>query len=166
MRVAVTRPQADGERTARALRARGHDVLLAPLLRIESLPADVSGDWSAVAVTSANALSASGDRIARLKRLPIFTVGRRTAAAATEFAEVHSADGDVHDLVRLIVAEHRGGKLLYLAGEDRAADLVGALAQHGIAGEMRIVYRAVAVPYPEPLVAALSENTLDAVLHF
>ena len=33
MRIVVTRPQEDAERTAAALRARCHDVLIAPLLR-------------------------------------------------------------------------------------------------------------------------------------
>ena len=32
MRILVTRPLPDGERTAAALRARGHDVLLVPLM--------------------------------------------------------------------------------------------------------------------------------------
>ncbi len=35
MRVVVTRPQADGARTAAALEARGHEVLLAPLMQVE-----------------------------------------------------------------------------------------------------------------------------------
>ena len=35
MRLLVTRPEPDGERTAQALRARGHAVVLAPLLRTE-----------------------------------------------------------------------------------------------------------------------------------
>jgi uroporphyrinogen-III synthase len=165
MLIAVTRPQADSERTAQALRARGHEVLLAPLMRVEPVAADLSGHWSAVVVTSANALPAL-ERHPELARLPVFAVGRRSAAAASGFAEVHSADGDVQHLVRLIVEQHRGGKLLYLAGEDRSADLVAELARHGIDAEMRIVYRAVTAPYPELLIAALKAGSVDAVLHF
>ena len=48
MRVVVTRPQADGERTAAALRARGHEVLVAPLMKVEAVAADLSGKWGAV----------------------------------------------------------------------------------------------------------------------
>jgi len=58
MRVVVTRPQADGERTAQAVEARGHEVLLVPLMRVELLDADLSGDWAGVIVTSGNALAA------------------------------------------------------------------------------------------------------------
>jgi uroporphyrinogen-III synthase len=168
MRIAVTRPQADGERTAHVLRARGHEVLLAPLMRVEPIAADLSGDWSAVVITSANALSAIAQNagLSNLQKLPLFAVGRRSAAAAKEFAQTHTADGDVGDLVRLIMREHRGGTLLYLAGEDRAADLVGELSKHGIRAELRVVYRAVTVPFPADLIAALTAASLDAVLHF
>lgn len=166
MRVVVTRPQADAERTAQALEARGHDVLLVPLMRVEPLAADLSGAWAGVIVTSGNALAGIEGRPESLKALPLFAVGRRSAAAAQGFASVHSADGDVRDLVALIAREHRGGTLLYLAGEERAADLVGELARIGVRAEMRVVYRAVSAPFPSILVAALEAGDVDAVLHY
>lgn len=164
MLVVVTRPQADGARTAALLRARGHDALLAPLMRVEPVPADLSGAWSALAVTSANALAAIDP--ARFDHLPVFAVGRRSAAAAQGFARVLSADGDVHALARLIARDHRGGRVLYLAGADRADDLVALLAERGIAAEMRVVYRAVTAPFPAPLIAALNAGEVGAVLHY
>ena len=172
MRLAVTRPQADSERTATALRARGHQVLVAPLMRVEPVAADLRGSWAAVIMTSANSPAAIAAHPARdaLIKLPVFAVGRRSAdaARAAGFTDVTSAGGDVRDLVRLI-AERRAdasGPLLYLAGEDRAADLISELTAHGIAAEMRIVYRAVSVPFPSELIAALKAGALDAVLHF
>jgi len=172
MRLVVTRPQADSERSATALRARGHQVLVAPLMRVEPVMADCAGGWGAIIVTSANApgaLAADPARAALLK-LPVFAVGRRSADAARQagFSDVSAAGGDVRDLVRLI-AERRAdasGPLLYLAGEDRAADLIGELSVHGIAAEMRIVYRAVTTPFPPELIAALKNGEIDAVLHF
>jgi uroporphyrinogen-III synthase len=172
MRLAVTRPQADGERTATALRARGHQVLVAPLLRVEPVAADLAGGWGAVIITSANAPGAIVAHPARaaLNKLPAFAVGRRSAEAARQvgFSEVTTAGGDVRDLVRLIAERHAdaAGPLLYLAGEDRAADLIGELSARGIAAEMRVVYRAVTAPFPPPLVAALKAGEIDAVLHF
>jgi uroporphyrinogen-III synthase len=172
MRVVVTRPQADSERSAAALRARGHSVLVAPLMRVEPVTADLSGSWGAVIITSANAPDAiAADRAyLALLKLPLFAIGDRSADAArqTGFSEVISASGDVRDLVRLIAERHADikGPLLYLAGEDRAADPIGELATHGIAAEMRIVYRAVTVPYPPALSAALKAGEVDAVLHF
>jgi multiple sugar transport system substrate-binding protein len=55
MRVVVTRPKADGERTGAALRARGHEVLLAPLMTVEPIAADLAGNWGGVVGTRANA---------------------------------------------------------------------------------------------------------------
>jgi len=168
MRIAITRPQAEGERSAAALRAHGHDVLVAPLMRVEPISANLAGDWSAVVVTSGNAPPAARAN-ANLLALPLYAVGARSAEAARRagFADVTSADGDVHDLVRLIAARRRDRKpLLYLAGEDRAADLVAELAAHGVEAAMRIVYRAVTAPFPAALTGALRDGTLDAVLHY
>jgi uroporphyrinogen-III synthase len=172
MRVVVTRPQADSERTADALRARGHEVLVAPLLRVEPVAADLSGGWGGVIITSANTPGAIAGNLARaaLVTLPLFAVGQRSADSARKagFADVTSAGGDVRDLVQLIAARRAdaAAPLLYLAGEDRAADLVAELAVHGVASEMRVVYRATTAPFPSTLTAALQAGDVDAVLHF
>jgi uroporphyrinogen-III synthase len=168
MRIVVTRPQADGERTATVLEALGHEVLIAPLMRIEPVAVALAGTWSAIVITSANALQAAA--APELKNLPMFAVGLRTAEAARQagFAVVSAANGDTEDLVRLIAARSAGAKapLLYLAGEDRAGDLVAELATQGIRAQMKIVYRAVAEPFPTVLAAALDAGDVDVVLHF
>src|SRR6266849_624115 len=119
VRLLVTRPEPECERTAALLRERGHEVLLMPLLRIEPI-ADAelgAGPWAAVLFTSANAVRAiaAHRRFSELADLPAYTVGRRTqaAAAAAGFASIVSADGDVNALVSLIaskppVADHMG----------------------------------------------------------
>ncbi len=53
-----------------------------------------------------------------------------------------------------------------LAGEDRAADLIGELTARGIAAEMAVVYRAASAPFPAALTEALKAGAIDAVLHF
>ena len=60
VRLLVTRPERDGERTATALRERGHEVVLAALMRIEPIANAPLGEgpWSGLVMTSANALSA------------------------------------------------------------------------------------------------------------
>ncbi len=172
MRLVVTRPQADGERTAMALRAQGHDVLVAPLMHVEALPVDLAGIWVGIVITSANAPAAIAHNPARdaLLALPLYAVGQRSAEAARAagFTDVTSAGGDVRDLVTLVAERHADAHapLLYLAGEDRAADLPGELATHGIAAEIRVAYRAVTAPYPPALVSALNEGAVDGVLHF
>ncbi|HEU5018307.1 MAG TPA: uroporphyrinogen-III synthase [Pseudolabrys sp.] len=172
MRLVVTRPQADAERTAAALRARGHDVLLAPLTRIEPLPADLSGTWGAVVITSANAPHAAKNNpaFASIRNLRLYAVGRRSADAASNvgFTDVVFAAGAVRDLIGIIVQHFRHASLplLYLAGEHRAADLMGELTGSGVAAQMRVVYRAAAVPFAPALIAALKANAAEGVLHF
>jgi uroporphyrinogen-III synthase len=172
VRLLVTRPEPDAERTAATLRARGCEVIVAALLRVETLAPELGhGPWRALALTSANAARAieRHPRRAELVTLPAFVVGRRTGAAARAagFGEVRSADGNASDLVRLIAARVAGGALLYLAGEDRAGDLVGDLAAHGVTVETAVVYRAAKVSsFPAAAAAALAAGGLDGVLHY
>lgn len=174
MRLVVTRPLPDGERSAAALRARGHDVLLAPLLRVEPVAADpapdFSGPWAGVIVTSANALRAIEGKSGPLAGLPLYAVGARTAEAAREagFTIVHVADGDATALAALIALRATGisGPLLYLAAEQRAADLESELKPRGVSVVTRVVYRTLALPLPQALADALAAGRIDAVLHY
>lgn len=175
MRLLVTRPEPDGEQTAAALRARGHAALISPLLRIEAIAdADLgAGPWAGLILTSSNAARAIArhPRCGELADLPVFTVGRRTAAAARRagFSRIVSADGGADDLVRMILLQRggTGGLLLHLAGEDRAADVAGALRAQDVRTDTAIVYRAAAATeLPPPMRQALAAGELDGVLHF
>jgi uroporphyrinogen-III synthase len=173
--ILVTRPKPDGERTATLLRARGHEVLTLPMLRIEAI-ADAAlgpGPWAAVLFTSANAVRAiaAHPRLREVTGLPAYAVGARTQAAAVAagFASVRPADGDVHDLARLVAAElvPAGLPLLHPAGDARAGDLAGALKAHGLEVATAVVYRSVMVTDLTPKVRdALASGAIDAVLHY
>lgn len=173
MRILLTRPQADAERTALALRARGHDAVVAPLLELELLSgADLgAGPWAALLVTSTNAARALAGHRRRdeLRGTKVFTVGDRTAAAMREcgFADVISAAGTVNDLATLVAARLQPpARLLYLAGEERSGDLAGLLRQKNFTVDTVLVYRAVAAAeLPRAATAALAEG-LDGVFHF
>ena len=79
MRLVVTRPQSDSERTAAALRARGHEVLVAPLMRVEPVTGNFSGGWGGVIITSANAPGAIADSPGRQSVVQASAVRGRTA---------------------------------------------------------------------------------------
>ncbi|MGB7079125.1 MAG: uroporphyrinogen-III synthase [Xanthobacteraceae bacterium] len=173
MRLLITRPAADAERTAAALRARGHDAIVAPLLAIEIL-SDVeiaAGPFSAILVTSANAAQAiaAHRRCDDLRGIPVFAVGAQSAQAMRDagFADVTSADGDVDALVTLAAARSKpGASLLYLAGVTRSGDLAGALRQRDLAVHTAVVYRvALASTLPPQAVEALAAG-IDGVLHY
>jgi uroporphyrinogen-III synthase len=171
MRVLVTRPLPDGERTAAALRARGHDVMLTPLMQVRSIPAELAGDWSAVIITSANALrTLTAAQLAPLLKLPLYAVGERSAEAARDagFRDVRSAQGDASALIRLIAERYANESAphLYLAGVARAADIKSALAGKGIKVTTVEVYSTVTTGFPPDLLTAIEQSRLDAVLHF
>jgi uroporphyrinogen-III synthase len=173
VRLLLTRPEPDTQRTAAALRAQGHDVIIAPLLRIVPI-ADASigaGPWAAILITSANAAPtvAVHARVTQLRTLPVFAVGRRSAdaMAAAGFADVTSADGNVSDLARLVAARMPpAARLLYLAGEKRSGDLAGELRAHGFVVEITTIYRAIAATGLPPAAAEALASGIDGVLHF
>jgi uroporphyrinogen-III synthase len=171
MRLLVTRPEPDNERTAAALHALGHEVMLAPLLHIEAVPnADLGlSPWAAILITSANGARALArhPRRGELIALPVLVVGRNSAdaARAAGFADVASADGDAGDLARLAAERFAGAHLplLYLAGEDRT----GELTVPGLTVRTVVVYRATqAERLPPETLAALAQGRIDGVLHF
>jgi uroporphyrinogen-III synthase len=170
VRLLVTRPEPDGARTAALLGARGHDVVFAPLLRIEFLDFELPDKaWSAVVMTSANAARAVARHPRRetIIALEAFTVGRHTAEAARAagFRTLHSAAGDKDDLADFLRARfgEQSAPLLYLAGEERAGDL----ATSGMPVVTVVAYRAVKAERFAPAVAAaLARGMLDGVLHF
>lgn len=173
MRLLLTRPERDAERTAAALRARGHTVVIAPLIRIEPIAdAEIgAGPWAAILVTSANAAPAitAHPRFAGLRALPVFAVGERNAQAmrAAGFVQVTSADGDVRDLARLVAQRMKPeAQLLYLAGADRSGDLAGELGAQNFAVSTVVIYRAVAAAGLPRAAAAALAGGIDGVLHF
>jgi len=175
VRLLVTRPEPECERTAALLRSRGHEVLVLPLPRIEVVAdAEIgAGPWAAMVFTSVNAIRAiaAHRRFGELVGLPAFVVGQRSQAAATAtgFSPVLSADGDMEDLVRLIASKPPGTglPLLYGAGEERAGDLAGALHAQGLRIDTVVVYRSVMATNLTPDVrAALADGEIDAVLHY
>ncbi len=177
MTILVTRPEPDNAATADALRQRGFDVQLAPILQYEALPIrhDDSINYSGLIVTSSNALRAirSHPLSGQLIALPIYAVGKRTADAAKKigFANVLSADGDVTALRKLIVdaIPKRGRKtpLLYLSGSDISGDIASGLASDGITVTTLTVYRMVPVADLDDSVrAAFAAQTIEAILHY
>jgi len=179
MAILVTRPAPDDQATANNLRARGFEVLRAPMLRFEPVPFhdDQDARYGALIVTSANALRAIEAQIAgsRLLALPLFAVGEHTAAAARNagFSRVISAEGDaatLRDLVQASVtskALRKASPLLYLAGADLARDLAGELGERGFTVVTHTTYRMVpASILPREVSDAFLAHEVEAVLHY
>jgi uroporphyrinogen-III synthase len=168
VRVVITRAEPGASETRARIVALGHEALLAPALRIEPIPgAPPVAGVQAVLFTSSN-----GARLfASLSpaRPPAYCVGDATAEAARAagFAEVQSADGDLHALAALVRArlDPRGGRLLHAAGADLAGDLAALLRASGYDVAVHACYRAVeSGDLPDDVTAALAGGRVDAVL--
>src|SRR6202166_997098 len=179
MAVLVTRPHPDDETTAAGLRARGFEVLLAPMLRFQPVAFDDDEDmrYGAVIVTSANALRGIERQLKgnKLLKRPLFAVGDRTASAARGigFETVISAKGDAASLRDLVLASvkakalKKASPLLYLAGADLARDLAGELGELGFTVVTQTTYRMVPLSgLPRETCDAFAANGVEAVLHY
>lgn len=179
MAVLVTRPHPDDETTAASLRARGFDVLRAPMLRFEPVAFhdDMNARYSAVIVTSANALRGIEPHLKghRMLELPLFAVGEHTAAAAGRagFTHVVSANGDAANLRDLALASlkakelKKASTLLYLAGAELARDLASELEESGFRVVTQTTYKMTAViSLPRETCDAFAANQVEAVLHY
>ena len=177
MAVLVTRPSPDSETTAAALRAKGHEVVLAPMLRFEPVACSgLDADYGAVIVTSANALRAvEGQLGGDLLKRPVFAVGEATATAArnTGFGKVTAANSDAAALRDLVLAGvkkrhfRKSDALLYLAGADLSRDLATEFGADGLDVVTVTTYRMAALSHlPRAVCDAFAANTIQAVLHY
>ena len=179
MAVLVTRPHPDDEATAAGLRAKGLEVLRAPMLRFEPVAFhdDLDARYGAVIVTSANAVRGLTPHLtgSRLLKLPLFAVGEHTAGAARDvgFENVIPANGDATALRELMLASvkakelKKASTLLYLAGADLARDLAGELGERGFSVVTHTTYRMIPVAsLPRDVCDAFAANQVEAVLHY
>jgi uroporphyrinogen-III synthase len=126
----ITRAQPGAGRTAERVRALGHTAIVAPLLQVRPLPAQIDVEGAgALAFTSINGVEAFAARWPN-RDLPVFAVGDATAKAARAagFDDVISADGDLAALARLIAAAPPRGGVLAPGAMEPAGALPGARA--------------------------------------
>jgi uroporphyrinogen-III synthase len=174
MRVLVTRPLPDAERTADRLRALGHEPVVAPLLTIVvAPPPDELPAPAAIVLTSANGARAlsSWPQSVDWRHLPVFATGRATADTArlAGFTDVRSGEGDAADLAALVMAQigADAGPILYPAARDRSGGLNDRLKRGGYDVRMIEAYRAEMAETLEPeLRHALASSSIDAALFY
>jgi len=172
MRILVTRPEPDAEKTAAKLRALGHEPVMAPLLTVvfSEPPVDLAVP-AALMLTSRNAVRAVSrwPQVAGWRDRPVFVTGQGTGDAARRagFADVRSADGDAADLAALVMAEI-GPELrpiLYPAARDRSEGFLEILRANGYDAHVVEAYRAESPASLDIAVCeALRFSRIDAVL--
>jgi uroporphyrinogen-III synthase len=149
MRLLVTRPEPDALKLRAALEQRGHQATVEPLLSVsfdDGEEFDLDGVQALIATSryALRALRAHPLRAAA-RKLPLFAVGRATAAEGRTlgFETVITGAGRVEELVAHVVAvtDPAAGLLLHLAGDTLAGDLKPDLESHGFRVVQRVVYR-------------------------
>ncbi len=172
MRILITRPREDAAALAEKLKARGHEVLVEPMLEIRhaaGAAVDLSG-VQAVLFTSANGVRAF--IVAEKRRdLPAFCVGDTTAAAARAagFTHVESATGNIEALANLVLRKLKpaDGLLLHAAASVVAGDLAGLLKKDGFELRRTVLYSAEPATALSPTTAAaLKARQIDIVVFF
>ena len=168
-------PEADAERTAAALRARGHEVdhraaaAHRDCARCRSRRRAVGGNSGDQRQRGARDRrpSARATNCAAFRSSPSASAARRPCARPASPTSLPPTAMST-DLARLVAARMTAGRaLLYLAGEERSGDLAGALRAQNFVVQTALVYRAVAA-------ATLAAGTppthlpagIDGVLHF
>lgn len=171
MRIFVFRPPAEAERTAAAIRAHGHEPVLAPLFAVSRLPEPApEGPFAAIGLTSGNAVPALAELSPAWRDLPVFAVGGRTAGKVREagFEDARSAQGNRDDMVALIRDNLKApARLLLIVGRDRHEDVADKLAAAGFEVVTWVAYAAEAITaFPEQAQEALRRGGVDGALHY
>lgn len=141
--VLLTRPEAQSRALADLLRARAGSqtpIVIAPLMRIESIPAAWDRAAPVLLFTSQQGVAeyraqggAGGGRA--------FCVGDSTARAAEAAGlQATSAGGTVEDLLRLLIARRPAGPLLHLRGAHARGNLAQRLCDAGLQARECVVY--------------------------
>ncbi len=169
MNILVTRPLREAQSTAQALRARGHDVTINPVLEIIGTGASITGTWDGVIVTSAQVFDHLDAKLCEdIRALPLFVVGARSAQAAKacDFGDAQIVASQVSELIASL-KKRTPQRFLYLAGHDRKSDLENGLTNSGHIITPLIIYEARAVEELAPdTITYLRNGKIDAVLHY
>lgn len=119
-RLLVLRPEPGASATIARARERGLEAVVVPLFEIEPVAWAVpdASQFDGLLLTSANAVRHGGDGLRSLRHLPVYAVGKSTAAVARNagFSIVSTGDEGVD---RLLASIDPGVRLLHLCGEDR-----------------------------------------------
>ncbi len=152
----------NGEKTAKAVEALGHEAVLAPVLETHSIDADLSATrFDAVIFTSRNGVSAFA-KLSDRRDCPAWCVGDATAEAArlSGFGDVISAEGDVGALFdKLKCDAPRSARFLYASAREPAAPLMAWMWAEGLSVTQTPVYETRAI------MPAIGDADLHSITH-
>lgn len=168
--VLLTRPIDDAGTSKRRLELMGHEVLVAPMMRIMPVTFAVPDQTESLIVTSANAVR-HGLRNLDDRNWTVYCVGEATAEAAKAegFSKLVVGPGTARGLMPLLL-DSSGSvkrKFTHMAGEEISYDIAGALRQNGFEAKATTVYQAApSTSVPFDVEAALNAGVISHVLFY
>jgi uroporphyrinogen-III synthase len=173
MRLLITRPEPDALRLRALLEDAGHEATVEPLLSVSfegGDPIEIEGAQALIA-TSRYALRAlkASPHLAEARHLPLFAVGKATAAEARTigFETVVTGAGTAPELVAHIVSalDPAAGLVVHLAGDVLAGNLSAELEAHGFRIVQPIVYRMIAAKaFSDDAIEQLGMGEIEGVI--
>lgn len=173
MRLLVTRPEPDALKLLAILEEAGHEATVEPLLSVSfegDEPIDLESAQALIA-TSRNALRAlkAGNHVAQARHLPLFAVGKATAAEARTlgFETVVTGAGTAPELVAHIVSalDPAAGLVVHLAGDVLAGNLSAELEAHGFRIMQPVVYRMIeAKAFSDDAIEQIGMGEIEGVI--
>lgn len=143
-RILLIRASEDALPMKRVLKAKGLEVSHYPLFKPQFFPIPPLKNPQSLIITSKNAIRALKESDT-LKKIPLYTVGDKTAELAKEFgfSDVVSASGTSDHLIHMILAREprNQGILWHLSGEDVKGNIIESLKCAGFDAKRHIIYR-------------------------
>lgn len=155
--ILLTRPAPAVQQFAERLRNAdvAAQIVMSPLMRIESECVQVGADICGVLFTSKNGVASVVGR-----DLPAWCVGDATAQAAGQAGwQARSAGGDAEALYRRVLADAPKGPLLHVRGAHARGDLAERLTAAGIETREAVAYRQIAQPLSSEAKAVLNSDS-------
>ncbi len=120
-RLVIIRPEPGASSTAELAALQNWNVVKEPLFAIRPVAWGLPDPsvYDTLVLGSANALRHGGDMLEKLKRLPVYAVGKTTAETAREsgFTVAHTGAGGLAELLPELESESFG-RILWLSGRD------------------------------------------------
>lgn len=167
----VAREESGAHESARALSAKGHHALAAPVSRVQLLPRAVpQAGVQALAFTSRHGVKAFVAANA-WRDIPAFAVGPATAQALRDagFKEVLTAGGEGMALVNMLRVELStiAGEVLHVGGDRLSVDVAAQMQLNGFRARHLPMYRTRALSsLPSEALALLRAGRVGSILFY
>lgn len=171
--ILITRPLADAQMTAEALKERGYDSIQAPVLRISplnfTLPA--AEEIDALMVTSHNAADLMHHLQQSYKMKPVYAIGRRTTDSLRQagFSRIIEGSGTGPELTKRLMRDlSPQSRILHLCGRHLSSESEAAKKMQDLLHINNMpVYEALEVTtLPEAVLKALKNQTIHSAIFF